>query len=236
MGVGVRTGHRTHCCPPSSPPGRPTPLTSAVSPARPVGSTSPRARPCSLGSAFFPAGWSFAEGCGALAGLLVEGDAAACSILPEGSHQTGPCCPGNHQRNIPLPGWGGGGRPGGEREGTAGKGAASALSGGGFNSQSKLGCSGEDTGPFSQESTPLVAPCLVKPLPGWVGWGLTQVLVCSGVHSEENYWVPTVCQVLAGAKTWQYAEGLPCSSPLRVHSLCWGWGYPGHVSRSPRPD
>lgn len=67
-----------------------------------------------------------------------------------------------------------------EREGAAGRGASSARSGGGLNSQSKSGCSEQDVGLLAN-NLPLGAPCLVKPLPGWVGWGLTNVAVCSDV-------------------------------------------------------
>lgn len=67
--------------------------------------------------------------------------------------------------------------PGREREEAEERGAAPAPSREGINSQSKLGCRGED-GSLGQEFTPLGDPCLVKPLPGWVGWGLTNVALC----------------------------------------------------------
>lgn len=54
-----------------------------------------------------------------------------------------------------------------EREGPAGRGASSARSGGGLNSQSKSGCSEQDVGLLAN-NLPLGAPCLVKPLP-WMG-------------------------------------------------------------------
>lgn len=160
--------------------------------------------------------------------FLTEGGATPYSVLPEGSHQAGPGCPGNHQRNIPLPGRGRGNPPREGEGGAAGRAAASAPSGG-FNSPSKLGCQRRGRGSLGQELTPLGDPCLVRPLPAWVGWDLANMALCSDVC---YYWAPTVCQVLGGVTySPAGAEGLPCSSALRVHFLCWGWGSPGHVSR-----
>lgn len=83
----------------------------------------------------------------------------------------------------------------------------------------------------------LGAPCLVKPLSGWVGWNASIMAACSVVPFKRILiGRPLFARSWAGSFTpWQDAEGLLCCSSLKVNSLCWGWGYPGQVSWSPQP-
>lgn len=62
----------------------------------------------------------FLEFCASLGSPGGSDGGLSCSVLPEGSHPAGLCCPGNQQHNIPLPARGGESTPRGRGRGLQG--------------------------------------------------------------------------------------------------------------------
>lgn len=91
------------------------------------------------------------------------------------------------------------------------------------------GARGEDVGPLAKNSPLLVTHVWSGLfLDGWDGTSLTWL--CAQMSAIIGH--PLLARSWVGSLTpLQGAEGLPCSSPLRVHFLCWEWGSPGHASR-----